>query len=151
MNKKGIMLRIMCITVIAGLFLANEWMKYTSLHEKALHQITGNDEVRIDIRREADRARVSITNETDQEMVDKILNELSAVELKKESFSELDNDYRVRIYVNGVDKLTMAVFIDENYVWLNEGGEYKIVNQNDLKKMFEDPNLKWVAPKDKDT
>ncbi|QHZ58385.1 hypothetical protein QNK09_04240 [Brevibacillus agri] len=145
MNKKRIIWTVVLIIVIAGPFYANEWMKYTSLNEKALNQITKNDEVRIDIRRESDSARVSIT---DKEMVDKILNELSVVELKKESFTEIDGDYRVRIYVNGVNKLSMAVFVDKNYVIISNEGDYKIVNQNNFKKVFEYPNLKWAVSKD---
>ncbi|TKI59050.1 hypothetical protein E8L90_28675 [Brevibacillus antibioticus] len=145
MNKKRIILTVVLIIVIAGLFYAFDRMKYTSLNEKALNQITKNDEVRIDIRRESDSARVSVTN---KEMVDKILNELSVVELKKENFTEIDGDYRVRIYVNGVEKLSMAVFVDKNYVMISKEGDYKIVNQNNFKKMFEDPSLKWVVSKD---
>ncbi|MGG1511191.1 hypothetical protein ABE419_12405, partial [Brevibacillus agri] len=145
LNKKRIIWTVVLIIVIAGPFYANEWMKYTSLNEKALNQITKNDEVRIDIRRESDSARVSIT---DKEMVDKILNELSVVELKKESFTEIDGDYRVRIYVNGVNKLSMAVFVDKNYVIISNEGDYKIVNQNNFKKVFEYPNLKWAVSKD---
>lgn len=143
--KKKIAFLLIILVAIAGCLYAVNRMNYTSLNEKALNQITKNDDVRIDIKRYSDDAKVSLT---DKDKVEKLLKSLSSVELKKENMTWPSGDYAIRVYVNGVNKLGMEMLTNKNYVWINEqkGGVYKVSNQVDLFKIIEEQHLDWTIP-----
>jgi len=52
LNKKKILI-VVIIIAISGFFYGLDRMKYTSLNEKGLGQITKNDDVRFNIHRES--------------------------------------------------------------------------------------------------
>lgn|GEM_PF-5388790 len=83
MNKKKILIVVIIIAIFLVFFYGLDRMKYTSLNEKGLGQITKNDDVRINIHRESDGASAYIR---DKEMAGKIVDALSVVELKKTIF-----------------------------------------------------------------
>ncbi len=116
-------------------------MKYTSVEEFVVDQFTEDAVIKIVIKRYADDARISTR---DTVIIEKILNDLSKIELKEDNDSLPSMDYRINIYSN---TSTLSMLLDRDNVWIHNHKKsefYKIINNIDPIEMIENLNLDWV-------
>ncbi|WP_453996292.1 hypothetical protein [Bacillus nitroreducens] len=147
MNKKktiyGVI--ILSIIVITGTFFVIDRLKYTTIQDEILNEVKIDEINSITIERYADAATIKVT---DKDMIKRIFEDFSNVELKRKNRLSTLGDYSIRVYTNKSSDLGMVFHKDENVLWITKGTKgsnfYKILDNRNFLEVFENEHIKWV-------
>ncbi|SDE66265.1 hypothetical protein SAMN04488542_101309 [Fontibacillus panacisegetis] len=137
--KRIAIIFISLVVVIIGTLYFLDEAKYTSFQKEILDELHKDGTLKITIMRYSDYARISIT---DKELVGKIFNDLSSVELKKVKDFSSQKEYAVRIYQ--YENLGFEVTKDLKYIVIFKGSgntKYKVLNDNNYLKTIKNLDL----------
>lgn len=142
--KKVFIFSVLLVIAIVGIFYVAEQMKYTTFQKVVLDEISVDDVYKIVITRYSDNARISIS---DKVIIEKVFDDFSGMELKKDNANHPSGDYAIRIYANHTSELGMQLYKDENIIWITKGQKgsnfYKVVNDIDYLDVIENEKLNW--------
>ncbi|WP_100333038.1 hypothetical protein [Bacillus alkalisoli] len=131
--KKLFVIGAFLLVVGVGLYLVKGQMSIVT-SQKAIFSVVSVDNMReMVINRYEDNALVTVR---DKAVIDRIVNDLSGMELKRENGTPPVGDYAVRIYSDSGEQLGMELHKSGEYLWLNSskhGGQlYKVVKGTDF-------------------
>ena len=137
--KKLLMIGGLLLGLGLGVFFVKEQMSIVT-SQKAMFSVVSVDNMsEMVINRYEDNALVTVR---DKAVMDRIVNDLSGMELKRENGTPPVGDYAVRIYTESGEQLGMELHKSGEYLWLNSskhGGQlYKVVKGKEFLETIEE-------------